>query len=460
MEWNEVCSLTRTGENEYALWVFFMSHTEIQEMRGHDSTVLDNLVELVSGLPVMDAGMEGRTNFILPDNGKLRRYEMDRGKEFLKQKQFCKIDYRGTQEEVMERMQVSLKFWGYHQRPCVCFRDVDVLKTLQKIMEHNTEYHQRDFQYDRETLIDAAKDKKASKHFFWLTRRGGTYCSREEDVYLDRTSQNNSWNSYGDSLGEHPRAFWVELQDMTDEGVKGNIFEIDCQKHLDYLSTHSVTPDWVDIVFQNRPGYQTFGFQEYWENWQSIVQEYGRVEKVNYGVEDPELFHQAILGGREMFFGDAREMDVEDYVKRMDKERLHGYGYTTDDLFLTGSLDAEKAIQHGLECFILNQDNSKERIPDHKLYEWAVSRGKLFGMPAGEKEILEYLKQDARPLFTKEEMQKIYTLVLQAGIKNEPGEKELRSILHKTECLVSEGMRGNICEKTLEVQEQVEELEQ
>ena len=57
-------------------------------------------------------------------------------------------------------------------------------------------------------------------------------------------------------------------------------------------------------------------------------------------------------------------------------------------------------------------------------------------------------------------MQKIYTLVLQAGIKNEPGEKELLSILHKTECLVSEGMRGNICEKTPEVQEQVEELEQ
>lgn len=161
-----------------------------------------------------------------------------------------------------------------------------------------------------------------------------------------------------------------------------------------------------------------------------------------------------------MFFGDAKEMEVEDYVKLIDKERLHGYGYTTDDLFLTGPLDTEKAIQHGLECFMLNRDNTKESIPDHKAYEWALTTGKLFGMPAREKEILEYLKQDARPLFTKEEMQKIYTLVLQAGIKNEPGEKELRSILHKTECLLSEGMREDICEKTLEVQERVEELEQ
>lgn len=81
-------------------------------------------------------------------------------------------------------------------------------------------------------------------------------------------------------------------------------------------------------------------------------------------------------------------------------------------------------------------------------------------MPAREKEILEYLKQDACPLFTKEEIQKIYTLVLQAGIKNEPGEKELRSILRKAECLLPEGMKEDICGKMLEIQERVEEMEQ
>ncbi|MCI8645051.1 MAG: hypothetical protein HFG79_16585 [Lachnospiraceae bacterium] len=462
MEWSEVCSLTRTGKNEYALRIYCLPRMEVQEMREKESDAAGCLEDVFLGLPVMDAAMEGRTNFILPDNGKLRLCKLDKGREFVKQRQFNGTGYRGTQPEVMAQMRESLWGRGYHPRPCACFRDVDVLKTLQKIMEHNTEYYQTDFQYDRETLTDAAKDRNAPKRFFWLTRRGGTHCFMEEHVYLKETSQHNSWNSYGSSRGEHPRTFWVELQgqDMEEDGVRGSIFEIDYQKHLDYLSTHSVTPDWVDIVFQNRPGYQTFGFQEYWENWQSIGQEYGRVENVNYGVKDPELFHQTVLEGREIFLGDAREMEVEDYVKLIDKERLHGYGYTMDDLFLTGPLDTEKAIQHGLECFMLNQDNSKERIPDHKLYEWAVSRGKLFGMPAREKEILEYLKQDACPLFTKEEIQKIYTLVLQAGIKNEPGEKELRSILRKAECLLPEGMKEDICGKMLEIQERVEEMEQ
>ena len=247
----------------------------------------------------------------------------------------------------------------------------------------------------------------------------------------------------------------MELQGQDVEGdmVRGNILEIDYQKHLDYLSTHSATPVWVDAIFQNQPGYRTFSFREYEKDWQSIIQEYGKVEKIRYGVEDPERLTRSVLGGRRMFLADAVEMQVDDYVKLIDKERLHGYGYTEDDLLLTGPLDAEKAVQHGLECFMLNQDNSKERIPDHRAYEWAVSREKLFGMPAGEKEILQYFKQDASPLFTVGEMQKIYALVLQVGMENGSGEKELHSILRKAECVLAEGMRGDHCGEAQQVRE-------
>ncbi|MDE7327768.1 MAG: hypothetical protein K2N63_16070 [Lachnospiraceae bacterium] len=106
------------------------------------------------------------------------------------------------------------------------------------------------------------------------------------------------------------------------------------------------------------------------------------MEKIRYGVEDPEQLTRSVLGGRRMFLADAVELQVDDCIKLIDKERLHGYGYTEDDLLLTDPLDTKKAIQHGLECFMLNQDNSKERVPDHRAYEWAVSREKLFGMPA------------------------------------------------------------------------------
>lgn len=74
-------------------------------------------------------------------------------------------------------------------------------------------------------------------------------------------------------------------------------------------------------------------------------------------------------------------------------------------------------------------------------------------MPAGEKEILQCFKQDASPLFTVGEMQKIYALVLQAGMENGLGEKELHSILRKAECVLAEGMRGNRYKEAQQVRE-------
>lgn len=184
------------------------------------------------------------------------------------------------------------------------------------------------------------------------------------------------------------------------------------------------------------------------KNWETIVQEYGRAEKIRYVAGDSEALTDTVLGARRMFFEDAKEMGVENYIKQIEKERLHGYGYTADDLLLTGPLDAEKAIRYGLECFMLEQDNSKERLTDLRAYEWAVSRRKLFGMPASEKAILKYFKQDAQHLFTEGEMQKIHALVLQAGMRNEPEESRLLgSILRKTECLLSGGIYRDIQEE-------------
>ena len=229
MNRNEIYSLIRTGEKDYSLRTLFLPREEIQEMREQESIMLDNLEKMVSQLPVVDAGMEGRTNFILSDNGKLRFWRMDKGRDFAKRVQFNGTGCHGTQEEVVAQLLERLKEQGFHPRPNACFRNVDILGTLQKIMEHNTEYHQTDFRYDREMLLDAMEKEGLPKYFFWLTRRNGTHCYREEDVYMKGTSPYNAWNANGNLTDGHPMAFLLELQNRTENGVRGNIFEIDYQ---------------------------------------------------------------------------------------------------------------------------------------------------------------------------------------------------------------------------------------
>ena len=56
------------------------------------------------------------------------------------------------------------------------------------------------------------------------------------------------------------------------------------------------------------------------KNWETIVQEYGRAEKIRYVAGDSEALTDTVLGARRMFFEDAKEMGVENYIKQIEKQ--------------------------------------------------------------------------------------------------------------------------------------------
>jgi hypothetical protein len=271
-----------------------------------------------------------------------------------------------------------------------------------------------------------------------MSRGGGTWCFAEPEVYIRNTSQHNTWNYYGGSKSEHVKTFWIELKGMRDEKVMGDIVEMDYQKHLDYLCTHSFEPTAVEIVFKNPNDVRTFSYQEYDQNFQSIAQRYGTVERVYFRVADPYALSRAAIEAHGLFWDATEPMKIDDYVKRLDRDRLHDYGYTADDLVLTGPLDAEKAVKNGLACYALSPDGSKELIADRENYQERHYRGALFGMTAEERDTLQYFKQDCIPLFSHGEMREIYSLAVQAGMENNPEKTPLLDrIIHKAECAMS-----------------------
>lgn len=337
----------------------------------------------------------------------------------------------------MAQLRDGLREQGYHFRPNACFQDVDVLETLRKIMEHNTSFNQTDFRYDREMLLEAAGDRDAPRNFFWMSRDGGTWCFPERGVHIQQTSQWNTWLFYGGCRSDHVKAFWVHLDGMYGGRVAGDILEMDYQKHLDYLCTHSHEPERAEVAFKGPAGTRIFGYQEFDQNWPSITERYGATERIRYLVGDEAQLARDMAEARRMFWDAVEPMDIDSYVARLDHDRLHDYGYTAGDMGLTGPVDAELAVRQGLECYILEPDGSRELACSHAAYQEALSHGKLFGMAAGEKEILRYLKQDAVPLFNKEEMWEIYSLALQAGMEDGAGESGLLdSIIHKAECFL------------------------
>lgn len=444
MERNEIYALAKLGADKYRLRKLYLPREEIQEIRQQEGTGYDDLRSVFEGiLPAENTG-NGRMNFILPDScGGLCVRTKDMGSDFSQRNRYNGESMEGTREEMLAELRESLQRQGYHFRPNACFQNVDVLETLQKIMEHNTSFYQTDFKYDREMLREAAGDRNAPRHFLWMSRKGGTWCFPERSVHIRQISPHNTWFFYGGCRDEQVKAFWVDVQGMKDDRVMGDILEIDYQKHLDYLCIHSHDPAEVEMVFKNPNSCRTFGWQEYEQNWQAITDRYGTVERRRYLVEDEYQLFQDIAGTYKMFWDAVDVTEVDDYVKRLEHDRLHDYGYTAGDLSLTGPVDAERAVNQGLECYILNEDGSKEPVHDKEAYQQALFHGKLFGMENREKDILRYFKQDAVPLFNEEEMRKIYSLALQAGMENEPEESSLLDgIIHKAECfLPGEGQR-------------------
>lgn len=439
MERSEIYALAKLESNKYHLRKLYLPREEIQEIRQLEGTGYDDLRSVFEGIPPAEDTKSGCMNFVLPDSrGGLCVRTKDMGSGFLQRNQYNGASMEGTREEMLAELRESLQRQGYHFRPNACFQNVDVLETLQKIMECNTSFFQTDFAHDREMLREAARDRKAPWNFFWMSRKGGTWCFPERSVHIRQTSQHYTWSFYGGGQDEHVKAFWVELQGMKNEQVMGNVLEIDYQKHLDYLCTHSHDPAEVEVVFKNPNGCHTFGWQEYCQNREAIADRYGTVERRRHLVEDEYRLSQDMAGARRMFWDAVDVMEVDDYVRRLEHDSLHDYGYTAGDMSLTGPMDAGRAVRQGLECYILNPDGSREPVRDREAYQQALSHGRLFGMEAGEKDILRYFMQDAFPLFNEEEMRKIYSLTLQAGMEDETEEGSLLDrIIHKAECFLT-----------------------
>lgn len=438
MEYSQINALTKFGSDDYGLWQLTMPREKLHEIRQH-TPIVDGDMRRVFAEVRTAQQPEGSMNFILPHSGGLKLCTVDMGEGFAEKNRYNGTSIRGAREEIMAKLRENLKAQGYSLRPNASFQNVDVLATLQKIVEQNTDFYQTDFQYDAQQLREAMEDQNGYRSFFWQCRKNGTWCFPERDVYISKTNAHNTWDYYGASKSENVKAFWIEIRRMDDDkNIIGDVVEMDYQKHLDYLCTHSLAPVAVEIVFKSPNDVRTFSYQEYDHNWQSIAQRYGTVERKKFLVENQQDLARTAITAHELIWDAAELTGIDDYIKRMEHDRLYDYGYTADDVQRIGPLDAEKAVKHGLCFYALHDGGTKEPIADREAFQQHLFHSKLFGMTAEEKQILQYFKQEAAPLFSGKEMRAICSLALQAGMGNDPARAGvLDSIIHKVECCLT-----------------------
>lgn len=176
------------------------------------------------------------------------------------------------------------------------FEDVDVFASLEAILKQNTGFYQSDFDIDKQIIAEkAASPRKEDKTLLWLSRPSGTYCFRERDVFISDTAPHNTWRFYKEQTRDPILAYAVELTGTEDGKIKGNLYELDYEKHYERVKDNTVDAGTVTLVYEHgtreQPADQRFdGYPD---------PQLGKFERFEVQPKDPEALQSLLREEKE-----------------------------------------------------------------------------------------------------------------------------------------------------------------
>ena len=156
------------------------------------------------------------------------------------------------------------------------YENVDIIASLGAVMELNTEHYKSDFRYDMEMFMEAARHPtEENTHLLWLSRRCGTECFRERDVYLKESQASHTW-AFHATTGDSILAYAVEITGLRDGKVMGNLYELDYRQHAAKLGQQALPIQEVSLKFED--GTETrCSYEQYDHGIYGMVAEHGKV---------------------------------------------------------------------------------------------------------------------------------------------------------------------------------------
>ena len=173
------------------------------------------------------------------------------------------------------------------------FENMDIITTLESVMQQNTRHYQSDFEYDKISFHKAAESENSEeKVLLWMSRDAGTWCFQEREILIKDSEAFSTWNYYSDS-SENIVAFQVEVRKVQDGKVIGNLYEIDYHGHLEQLKHASVPASTVLLTFGDGSQHR-FDYEYYKERSGRISQKYGEITDFRLDPENPDIIKQLI----------------------------------------------------------------------------------------------------------------------------------------------------------------------
>ena len=198
------------------------------------------------------------------------------------------------------------------------FHDVDIVKSLQEIAEKNTVFHKADFLIDKQILKKAAESTSLDdKNYIWISREKGTHCFNERNSFIADTPEYNKFMFY---KNQDVLAYSVEIREMQDNVIKGNIYEIDYLSQCLFRQKNCSLLENITVTFENG-NKQVFSSEEYFQNTAQLQQKYGQIKEVHYEAKQ-ELQTKRVLETLQQQKKTTQRGNIKQYIQRLENKNV------------------------------------------------------------------------------------------------------------------------------------------
>lgn len=177
-------------------------------------------------------------------------------------------------------------------------RKIDVLSFLSRVVQSNTEFYKSDFSYDIAVLQNAAREHgMANRSFLWMSRRSGTWCLNERDVFLRDTGAFSTWTYY-ETAAAGIQAYRIAVTGCQEGTVIGDIFPLNYTEHVRRVKQNALSIQFITASFEDG-SIMTMEHDEYRRGKAALQARHGKITEIVYSPKsETELTHTLMLEHR------------------------------------------------------------------------------------------------------------------------------------------------------------------
>ena len=133
----------------------------------------------------------------------------------------------------------------------ICFKGIDILGFMGRVVQRHMRHYQSDFQVDEMTLQRVAGCKEQQDvTFIWMCRTLGTWLLPERDVLLRGTSENNIFAFYVEQTDDPVLVFAIKVRGIKSGRIIGDIHALDYPAYYGHVCAVAVRAETVLLQYE------------------------------------------------------------------------------------------------------------------------------------------------------------------------------------------------------------------